>query len=295
VVLDTLTTFGIEVSAALADLAATVNASVVQVSDGHGGGAGTIWSSDGLVVTNHHVVPGEKARVITATGTSYDGRVVANLPDRDLALLQVDAEGLAALPAGDSARLRVGELVMAVGHPFGVTGAASLGVFSGIGPIEQRRGRHFREAVLANIELRPGNSGGPLVNMRGEVVGINSMVLGHGTALAVPSNVVTRLIGAQRRRTLGIQAGVIPAPAEWVERFGLMQDALLIVLEVLPGGSAARAGLLPGDVLLSLHGQSLEEPGDIAWVLAGVAPGSPVPLRILRGGELLDLAVATDE
>jgi serine protease Do len=282
------------ISTELTRLAERVIAGVVQVSDGRGGGAGTIWTPDGLIVTNYHVVPGEKARVTTADGTEYEGRVVANLPDRDLAILRIDASDLPALPAGDSTALRVGELVMAIGHPLGVKGAVSLGIFSGIGPIEERRGRHFREAVMANIELRPGNSGGPLVNMRGEVIGINSMVLGQGTALAVPSAAVTRLLNARKRRTLGIQAGMVATPAALSRRLRLSQDSLLMVFEVLPDTAAEGAGLLPGDLLLSLHGQQLEEPGDIAWALAGAPASTPIPLRILRGGALLDLAITIE-
>jgi serine protease Do len=284
-------------SAELAALAERTRAGVVQVSDGRGGGAGTIWSSDGLIVTNYHVVPGERARVTLAGETELSARVVANLPERDLAVLQVDATGLSALPVGDSTALRPGELVMAVGHPLGVPGSVSLGIFSGVGPIEGRSGRHLREALLANIELRPGNSGGPLVNARGEVVGINAMVIGPGTALAVPSATVRRVLEAGSRRTIGIQAGVIPNPNQpaIAERHRITQDALIIVLEVVAGSSAERAGLLPGDILLALGDQPLEEPGDIAWALAGASAGATLSLALLRGGEKIALPITVGE
>src|SRR5690349_16743428 len=150
-------------------LAERVRAGVVRISNGRGSGSGTIWHPDGLIVTNYHVVPGERAKVGLADGREFAATVVSNLPERDLAVIRVDAKELPALPVGDSAALRVGEVVVAVGHPLGVPGAATLGIFSGFGTIEggERNGRHFREALLADIELRPGNSGGPLVDARG--------------------------------------------------------------------------------------------------------------------------------
>lgn len=285
-VLELTNQVGVDLSGELGGLAARVQAGVVQVSDGRGGGAGTIWREDGLIVTNYHVVPGEGARVTTVTGEMLRGRVVANLPERDLAVLQVDARGLPALPVGDSGALRPGELVLAVGHPLGVKGAVSLGIFCGVGPIEGQEtgGRHFREALLADIELRPGNSGGPLVTARGEVVGINAMVLGPRTALAVPSATVQRLLGrGATRRVIGVQVGATPLPP--AARHGLAQEAALLLLGVEPGGPADRAGLLPGDFLLALDGRGLEEPGDLAWGLAETPSGAAVTLRILRAGE----------
>ena len=271
------------VSDELAQLAERTRMGVVQVSDGRGGGAGTIWSTDGLIVTNHHVVPGEGARVTLPDGRVLDATSIAAMPERDLAILQVDANDLHTLPAGDSSALRVGELVMAVGHPLGVRDAASLGIFSGYGPIEHRGGRHFRESLMANIELRPGNSGGPLVNVRGEVVGINAMVIGRGTALAVPTSAVNRLLNAGQRRTLGVNVAAIATPAE-ARRTGYHEDAILMVLEVVPGSSAKFAGLLPGDMLLEVAGQSIEEPGDISWALAAVGMDATFGITVLRGG-----------
>jgi S1-C subfamily serine protease len=281
------------VSGELARLTERVRAGVVQVRNGQGGGAGTVVRSDGLIVTNHHVVPGERAHVTTADGTTREGRVVASLPDRDLAVLQVDLQGLPTLPLGASRALRPGDLVLAVGHPLGVTGAASLGVFSSIGPIEARRGRHFEEAVMAAVELRPGNSGGPLVNVRGEVVGINAMVLGPHTAFAVPVEVVKRLIeaGAGPRRTLGVQVQPVQLPTALVQRHALAHDSALLIAGVVERSAAERAGLLPGDILLALNGQELIEPGDLAWALTGLPEGISLTLRLLRGGEPRDITI----
>ncbi|MDQ3548669.1 MAG: trypsin-like peptidase domain-containing protein [Chloroflexota bacterium] len=275
-------------SGELAALAEQVRAGVVEVSDGRGTGAGTIWTSDGLIVTNHHVVPGETARVTLVDDTVLDARVIASLPERDLSLLKIDATDLPVLPIGDSATLRPGEIVMAVGHPHGVPGVVTFGVFSRVGPYEGRTGRHLREGLLADIELRPGNSGGPLVNARGEVIGINAMVLGPGTALAIPSATAGRLIDYRERRTLGMQVGVVQNTPSIAGRDGLTQEHLVMVLDVASASVAAHAGLLPGDILLALDGESIEEPGDIAWALAGAVPDDAISLTILRAGQRKD-------
>jgi serine protease Do len=187
--------------------------------------------------------------------------------------------------------LRPGEIVLAVGHPHGVPGVVTFGVFSRFGPYEGHPGRHFREGLLADIELRPGNSGGPLVNARGEAVGINAMVLGPGTAMAVPSATVARLLAARQRRTLGVQIGVVQADRS---EPGLPAGHYLMVLDVARQSLAARAGLLPGDILLEINGERLEEPGDIAWTLMGVDSGSTLPLTILRARrrQVLSLNIA---
>lgn len=280
----------------LAALAERVRAGVVRVATRRGAGAGTIWHEDGLIVTNYHVVPGERARITLADGREFPGTVVGNLPERDLALLRVPAQGLAALPVGDSTALRIGELVIAVGHPLGVPGATTLGIFSGTGPIEgsERGGRHFREALLAAIELRPGNSGGPLVNARGEVVGINAMVLGPRTALAVPSATVVRLIGGRARRVLGVRVAPIATPRALAARLGIAQETALLLVDVAADSAAARAGLLPGDILLALDEHPIEEPGDLAWGLSEAPDGAAAAFRILRGGESRVIVIAPE-
>lgn len=288
------TTVATAVSDELSRLAERTRAGVVQVSDGRGGGAGTIWSSDGLIVTNHHVVPGDSAHVTLPDGRVLDGTSIAAMPERDLAILRVDATDLYALPSGDSSALRVGELVMAVGHPLGVRDAVSLGIFSGYGPIEHRGGRHFRESLMANIELRPGNSGGPLVNVCGEVVGINAMVIGRGTALAVPTSAVNRLLNGGKRRTLGVHVAAVATPRE-ARLAGYHEDAMLMVLEVVRGSGAEHGALLPGDMLLQIAGQPIEEPADISWALAAVHPDEAFTTHVLRGGvrRELELRLAT--
>jgi serine protease Do len=211
-------------------------------------------------------------------------------------VIRVEATGLPALPVGDSGALRVGEIVVAVGHPLGVAGAVTLGVYTGTGTIEGggQNGRHFREAILADIELRPGNSGGPLVNARGEVVGINAMVTGPRSALAVPSATVVRLIGGRARRALGVRVEPIPTPRALAAQHGLDQETALIVIDVAPESPADGAGLLPGDIVLAVDGHTIQEPGDLAWGLAEAPDGAALTVRLVRGGVLCEVAVAPE-
>jgi serine protease Do len=176
-----------------AALVEALRQSVVRVNAAYGHGAGVIWTSDGLVVTNHHVVSRDYAEVELVDGRRLRATVVARDPENDLAALQLPAEDLSAAPVGDATALRVGELIVAVGHPFGVRGTATLGIVSApVGPAWW--GRRRRELLQADVDLAPGNSGGPLADVGGRVVGIASMVLAPGIAIAVPSHVVTRFV-----------------------------------------------------------------------------------------------------
>ena len=171
-----------------ADVIAALRRSVVLIQGRDGHGAGVVWSGDGLVVTNDHVVRGDRARVELADGRRLEARVTARDRDNDLALLRVPARGLPAAPVGDSRGLRVGDLILAVGHPWGVRETATLGIVSGVGNATWM-GRARRDLLQADVALAPGSSGGPLANVRGEVVGIASMILSPGIALAVPAHV----------------------------------------------------------------------------------------------------------
>ena len=262
---------------------------------GGGGGSGTVWRSDGLVITNNHVATGESAEVAFADGRTCSARVVARDPSVDLAALQVEDCELTALPTGDSAKLHVGQIVIAVGNPLGETRAVTAGIISGVGGGIAGGRLRLTEAVQANITLLPGNSGGPLADVQGRVVGINAMVMGPRTALAVPSATVRRLLGGRTRRVLGVQVGPVRIPAAIVARHGLGQEVGLLLLHVEPERPAARAGLLPGDILLALDGKELQEPGDLSWGLSEAPDDMAVVLRVLRGGEPLDVEVAPQE
>jgi serine protease Do len=189
----------------VARLVERLQPSVVWIESGRGHGSGLVWDGAGLIVTNDHVVAGDRARVELGDGRRLTACVVGRDPQNDLAALAAPAEDLSTpfrwVPAaiGDAVALRVGELIIAVGHPFGVRGTATLGIVSrALTRADHAGGRAQgpRELLQADVDLAPGNSGGPLVNAAGEVVGIASMVVGPGIALAVPSHVVRRFVAA---------------------------------------------------------------------------------------------------
>jgi serine protease Do len=269
--------------------------SVVQVrSGGRGIGAGVIWDPDGLVMTNHHVVAGGRRNVTVALhdGRTFDAEVVKSSGSLDLALLRLsdEATNLPAAPIGDSEALRVGELVYAIGHPWGRVGAVSAGIVGGVGELRGRgRGSRGRGSsaryVRSDVTLAPGNSGGPLLNARGEVVAINAMVFGT-MALSIPGNAAGAWAAAERRPRLGIGVLPVEVPASLRREAGASG---LVIAAVEDGGAADRAGLLVGDVLLSIAGKQLDEAGTLLEALAQV--GDTVGLRIMRGGRIVDMEV----
>jgi serine protease Do len=182
-------------TAALVD---TLRRGLVQIQTRHGHGSGVIWDSAGLIVTNHHVVSGDQAGVELTDGRRFTAQVVARDAFNDLALLRVPARDLPAVAHGDSTTLRVGELIVAVGNPFGVRGAATLGIVSAASGGAMGWGRAQREIVQADVELAPGSSGGPLADSSGRVIGIASMIVSPGIAVAVPTHVVCRFVSAAR-------------------------------------------------------------------------------------------------
>jgi serine protease Do len=267
--------------------------SVVQVrSGGRGIGAGVIWDPDGLVMTNHHVVAGGRRNVTVALhdGRTFDAGVVNSSGSLDLALLRLSGEAtdLPAAPIGDSDALRVGELVYAIGHPWGSVGAVSAGIVGGVGELRGRGRGSSARYVRSDVTLAPGNSGGPLLNARGEVVAINAMVFGS-MALSIPTNVAETWAAAGRRPRLGI--GVLPVEVPSSLR-GEAGASGLVIAAVEDGGVADRAGLLVGDVLLEVAGEPLDGAGALLEALARA--GDAVELRIMRGGriEVMNVSLA---
>ena len=266
--------------------------SVVQVrSGGRGIGAGVIWDPDGLVMTNHHVVAGGRRNVAVALhdGRTFDAGVVKSSGSLDLALLRLSGEAtdLPAAPIGDSDALRVGELVYAIGHPWGSVGAVSAGIVGGVGEL-RGRGSPARY-VRSDVTLAPGNSGGPLLNARGEVVAINAMVFGR-MALSIPGNVAGTWAAAERRPRLGI--GVLPVEVP-SSLHGEAGASGLVIAAVEDGGVADRAGLLVGDVLLAITDEQLDGAETLLGALARA--GDTVDLRIMRGGRIVDMEVRLAE
>ncbi len=181
-------------SARLAQLVDRARPCVVQVRSGwRGAGAGIIWGTDGHILTNYHVIAagqrGAATQVLLADGRTFAAQVVDHNSALDLALLQIAAQDLPVLPIGDSTRLRVGELVFAIGHPWGQTNIVTGGIVSGLGAIALRDTRHQTPYIQSDVRLAPGNSGGPLLNVAGEVVGINAMIAGGDLSVAIPIHV----------------------------------------------------------------------------------------------------------
>jgi len=270
--------------------------SVVQVrSGGRGIGAGVIWRQDGLVLTNHHVVAGARrdVKVALQDGRTFGAGVLKSSGSLDLALLELEGDhgDLPAAPVGDSDALRVGELVYAIGHPWGRVGAVSAGIIGGVGELRgPRRGRgSSTRYVRSDVTLAPGNSGGPLLDARGKVVAINAMIFGN-MAVSIPSNAASAWVGAERRPRLGV--GVLPVElsASMREEAG---DSGLVVAALEPGSAAERAGLLIGDVLLAIAGEPLGEPGTLLEALARA--GDVVSLRIMRGVRIMVVEVSLKE
>ncbi len=276
-------------SSASAQMIGRAHESVVQVQSwGRGTGAGVIWDGDGLVLTNHHVVAGRRrgarVQVVLHDDRTFDAQVVRRGQDLDLALLRIeDAPGdLPGAPLGDSDELRVGGLVYAIGHPWGRLGAVSAGIVSGLGVVRGPGGR--ARYIQSDVALAPGNSGGPLLDARGEVVGINAMIFGR-LALSIPSNAASSwLSGAKEHRPrLGVQILPVELPP-FVRRTNPgTPEAGLMVAAIEDGSPAARAGLLVGDVLV---GVGDETPHDLESLLDAIASaGDAVRLRALRGGK----------
>jgi serine protease Do len=240
---------------------------------GTGSGSGVIWSDSGLLITNAHVVPGSHVCAQLWDGREFQAQVTERDHSRDLAALRISAQGLPSISIGDSSRIRAGELAVAIGNPLGFVGALSTGVVHGVGPV---RGLGPSTWVQANVRLAPGNSGGPLANAAGQVIGINSMVAGR-LALAIPSNTVNAFLqtGAS---AAWLGASVYPTwiPAAGRKLFGL------VILEVEKGSPAARASLLPGDILLGAQDQRFANTADLRALLEG-CDARQVRLEFLRG------------
>lgn len=268
---------------AMGELAERLRRSVVVVRSQAGGGAGTIWAEDGLIVTNSHVVPDERAEVVTWDDRQFPAAVVARAAERDLAALRVKATGLPAATAADSDAVRAGQLAFAVGNPWGQRGSVTAGIVFSTGGAAVENGVPLAEAIRADLRLAPGNSGGPLADAAGHVIGINSMIAG-GMAVAVPSNTVRRFIAGDVPGDgfLGIAAVPVPLPPAVAASFGGARAAGLMLTEVVAGSPAERAGLLPGDVLIGLDDARGGEA--VAGGLRRLRPGRPLRLALLRGG-----------
>ncbi|HEX5438908.1 MAG TPA: trypsin-like peptidase domain-containing protein [Gemmatimonadaceae bacterium] len=267
----------------LAAVAAQLRRTTVEVrtARGAGCGSGVIWRADGLIITNAHVMRGGRASVALWDGRVHDATVVSRDSSRDLAMLSIKATDLPAAPRRDTGTLHAGELVLAVGSPLGISGAVAAGIVHA----PSWRGLGGRRWVRADLRLAPGNSGGPMADARGRVVGINSMIVA-GLAAAVPTESVERFVRGTARPSLGIVARPVLVPLAAGRALGLL------VTQVAPESAAGTAGVLTGDVLITADGQPFTAPGDLIGLLDEMADaGGTLQLGVVRGGRWVTLDV----
>jgi S1-C subfamily serine protease len=269
----------------------------------NGGGSAVVITPDGFLLTSAHVVARSDGR---GRASFVDGRelrfdVVGSDPHSDLAVLRADADDLVPAELGDAERLRVGQLVVAIGNPNGFAGSVTAGVVSALGrSLPTQGGRIVDNVIQTDAALNPGNSGGALADGRGRVVGVNTAVAGVGLGLAVPVNAATRQIvgalmteGRFRRAYLGIAGGSRPLPPRVARRLG--RESGVEVVQVVDGSPAAAAGLRPEDLIVELDGSPVTDVGDIQRLMVVEKIGAPVPVRVLREGRELVLSLVPAE
>ncbi|MFL5777783.1 MAG: S1C family serine protease [Chloroflexota bacterium] len=272
---------------------------------GGGAGSGVAIAPDGYVVTSAHVVAvTERGTATFVDGTELEFRVVGRDPLSDLAVVRTNGSDLKPAPTGDADRLRVGQLVIAVGNPLGFAGTVTTGVVSALGrSLATRDGRASRlveNVIQTDAALNPGNSGGALADARGRVVGINTALAGIGLGLAVPVNAATRRIiaalindGRVRRAFLGVVGGTRPLPGPVAARLGRTRG--LEVVQLLDHSPAAAAGVRAGDVIVELDGHPIEGVGDLQRHMVGELVGREVTVQIERDGRLVGLGLTPVE
>jgi len=275
-----------------------------------GQGSGFVLDREGHVLTNYHVVAGANRgiQVTLSNKHSYSARVVGTDKVHDLALLQIDAPNLQPVTLADSSQLSVGQKVYAIGNPFGLSGTMTRGIISSIRSIRGEEGAPIEDAIQTDAAINPGNSGGPLLNSRGEVIGINTMIASNGAdqssgiGFAIPINTAKAVLadltryGEVRRPSLGIVS--YPIGPDLAEQMGLAADYGVLIQRVIPGGAAERAGLhggneqayvgntpvmLGGDLIVGIDGQQVTNPQDISAIMDKHQAGDTISVTIYRG------------
>lgn len=288
-------------SDALAATVATAGAGVVRVeARGRIPASGILWSPDGVIVTAHHVVEREESiGVGLPDGQTVAAALVGRDPTTDLAVLRSDAKGLTPAAVAEPDSLRVGHLVLALGRP-GQTVQATLGIVSALG--EEWRtpaGGQVDAYLQTDLVMYPGFSGGPLVDVSGRVLGLNTSALLRGISLTLPTPTLRRVVeallthGRVRRGYLGVGAQGVRLPAALEQQLG--QETGLLLISVEPDGPAGRAGLLLGDTIVALDGQPVRHMDDLLALLGGERVGVSTPVRIVRGGVVQEMQVTVGE
>ena len=270
-----------------------------------GAGSAVLFTSDGYLLTNAHVVAGaQRGSAVYSDGTRTEVDVVGSDPLSDLAVVHGKAPTAAPAALGDAESLRVGQLVIAVGNPLGLSGSVTAGVVSGLGralPVRTRTATRIVEDVIqTDAALNPGSSGGALADSQGRVVGINTAVAGMGLGLAVPINATSRRIiyalmhdGRVRRGYLGLVTSPAPLPPEWAARTG--QHTALRVVEVVAASPASFSGLHPGDLILAVGGDPLGDAQSLQRLLFEESIGTRLEITVLRNGALVDAVAVPSE
>jgi serine protease Do len=274
-------------------------------------GTGFIISKDGFILTNNHVVEDATKIEVLLFGDDeqqYNAKLIGRDPLTDTALIQLVDKPNHPLPEakfGDSSQMAPGDWVMAIGNPFGYTFTVTVGVISATERAFQVTDSRSNDMLQTDAAINPGNSGGPLLNVRGEVIGMNTAIITNarsegniGIGFAVPSNTIRDLLPQLRqgkvvRGRIGVNIG--PVPREGFEDFGLKSRTGAIVGQVIPGSAAAKAGLEPGDVILEFNGKPVVNNAELVKMVVGTRPGTVVPVKILRNRQERTLSVTVDE
>ncbi len=266
-----------------------------------GVGSGFIFSADGLIMTNAHVVEGADEVLVTLTDKrEFKAKILGADKRSDVALVKIEATGLPAIKVGDVGRLRVGEWVMAIGSPFGLENTVTAGIVSA----KQRDTGDYLPFIQTDVAINPGNSGGPLINMRGEVVGINSQIYSRsggfmGISFAIPMDEAVRVVeqlrtqGRVSRGRIGVQIG--PVSKEVAESMGLGKAQGALVTGVEAGAPAEKAGVEPGDIILKFDAKPIEKSGDLPRIVGAIKPGTKATMTVFRRGNTKDLTVTVAE
>ncbi len=272
---------------------------------GVAGGSGFVFAADGLILTNSHVVEGSsKVQVALPDGRDYDADVVGQDPDTDVAVLRITAPDLVPVAFGDSRTLRAGQLVVAIGNPYGFHHTVTAGVVSALGrSLRSRSGRLIDQVIQTDAALNPGNSGGPLVTSDGRVVGVNTAIIagGQGLSFAVPISAVVAVLpallrdGRVRRGYLGIAGQNVPLLRRVTRFHRLGQASAVLVISLEPDGPAVAAGVRDGDLIVSLDDEVVGGLDDLHRLLTESKIGTKVRLGVLRGADRREVEVPVKE
>ena len=276
-----------------------------QPREQHGGGSGFVFTPDGLVLTNSHVVHNaSKIELSLPDGRRFPAHLIGEDPATDLAVVRIDAPNLSAVQLGDSQKLRVGQLAIAIGNPYGFQYTVTAGVLSALGrSLRSYSGRMIDDVIQTDAALNPGNSGGPLVSSDGHVIGVNTATImgAQGLCFAIGINtakfVASRLLqqGRIQRAYIGVEAQTVPLHRRVVRFYDLARETGVMVVGVTAGSPAERAGLREGDVILAFADQPVAGVDDLHRLLTDTHVGAKNTITVLRHTERLELAIVPQE